>query len=159
MRFSGFCFGLIFISLGIQAEQIPAENFSLNDIQNNNQITLSDYRGKVIYLDFWASWCSSCAKALPLFKEWNQEFGDDFVVVSVNVDEVKGDGLLMAQRFQLDFPVAYDENLDIAKLYEVSVLPTSFVIDKKGDIHYRHIGFQEVDIIKLQKAIEEVLTD
>lgn len=159
MRFRELYIGLLFFSMGVQAEQIPAKNFALQDIQNNSQITLSDYRGKVIYLDFWASWCSSCAKALPLFKKWNQALGDDFVVISVNVDEDKADGLLMAQKFQLDFPIAYDENLDVAKMYGASVLPFSFIINKKGDIHYRHVGFQDIDAIKLKTIIEDLLTE
>jgi thiol-disulfide isomerase/thioredoxin len=158
MRFKCFAFCLIFYSLGIQAESIPAKNFTLHDIQTNRLITLSDYHGKVVYLDFWASWCSSCAKALPLFKKWDQELGDDFVVVSVNVDEDKADGLLMAQKFQLDFPIAYDENLDVAKMFEASVLPFSFIINKSGDIHYRHVGFQDTDAVKLKTIIEELLS-
>ncbi|WP_339723777.1 TlpA disulfide reductase family protein [uncultured Paraglaciecola sp.] len=158
MRFKCFYFGLLFFSLGIQAEQIQAKNFSLHDIQNNRVITLNDYHGKVIYLDFWASWCSSCAKALPLFKKWHQELGDDFVVVSVNVDEDKADGLLMAQKFQLDFPIGYDENLDVAKMYGASVLPFSFIINQDGDIHYRHVGFQDTDAVKLKTIIQKLLS-
>lgn len=156
MRFRWLFIGLLFFSIGINAAQIPAKNFSLHDIQNNQKITLSDYHGKVIYLDFWASWCSSCAKALPLFKKWQQELGDDFVVISVNVDEDKGDGLAMAQKLQLDYPIAYDGNLRVAKMYGASVLPFSFIINKKGDIHYSHIGFQESDAIKLKTIIEEL---
>jgi len=157
MRFNWLYISLLFFSIGIKAAQVPAQNFSLRDIQNGQLITLSDYRGKVIYLDFWASWCSSCVKALPLFKKWQQEFGDDFVVISVNVDEDKADGLAMAQRLQLDYPIAYDGDLKVAKMYETSVLPFSFIINKKGNIHYRHVGFQDGDAAKLKTTIEELL--
>ena len=157
MRFRYLYFGLLFFSIGIQAAETPAKNFSLRDIQSNQQITLSDYRGKVIYLDFWASWCSSCAKALPLFKKWQQELGDDFVVISVNVDEDKADGLAMAKKLQLDYPIAYDPNLEVAKMYGASVLPFSFIINRKGDIHYAHVGFQDSDTTKLKTMIEELL--
>lgn len=156
MRFRLLFVGLLFFSIDINATQIPAKNFSLHDIQNNQKITLSDYHGKVIYLDFWASWCSSCAKALPLFKKWQQELGEDFVVISVNVDEDKDDGLAMAQKLQLDYPIAYDGNLKVAQMYGVSVLPLSFIINKTGDIHYSHVGFQENDATKLKAIIKEL---
>jgi len=157
MRFRYIIFVLLSLSFSVNSTQIPAENFSLSDIQNNQQITLSDYHGKVIYLDFWASWCSSCAKALPLFKKWQQELGDDFVVISVNVDEDKDDGLKMAQRLQLDYPIGYDSELKVAKMYDASVLPFSFIINKSGDIHYRHVGFKDSDEQKLKIIIEELL--
>lgn len=140
------------------AQPIAAQNFTLQDIQKTSLITLSDFRGKVVYLDFWASWCSSCAKALPLFNKWHQTLDEDFVVVSVNVDEDIQDGLLMAQKFQLDFPIGYDENLLVAKMYQASALPVSFIINKDGDIHYRHLGFQDGDAVKLKLIIEELLT-
>jgi len=135
-----------------------AINFSLYDIQSNKTVKLSDYYGKVIYLDFWASWCSSCAKALPLFTQWQKEFGDDFVVISVNVDEEKSDGIAMAKKLRLEYPIAYDGNLSVARMYKATALPFSFIIDKNGDIHYRHIGFRDKDAIKLRAMIANLLT-
>jgi thiol-disulfide isomerase/thioredoxin len=139
------------------ASSIPAKDFLLFDIQSQAPIKLSHYYGKVIYLDFWASWCSSCAKALPLFKQWQQELGDDFIVISINVDEDKADGLAMTKRLKLTYPVGYDSTLEVAKMYGTSVLPYSFIIDKAGNIHYQHIGFQDKDAKKLEKTIINLL--
>lgn len=157
MHFKWFYLSFLFFNMGLHAAQIPAKNFTLRDIQNDQLIKLNSYHGKVIYLDFWASWCSSCAKALPLFKQWQYELGHDFVVVSVNVDEDKADGLAMAQKLRLDYPIAYDSNLKVAKMYGASVLPFSFIINKNGNIHYRHVGFQDDDAIKLKAMIKDLL--
>jgi thiol-disulfide isomerase/thioredoxin len=127
------------------------------DISSQAQIRLSDYYGKVIYLDFWASWCASCVKSLPLFQQWQQELGDDFVVISVNVDEFKDDALTMIKRLQLNYPIGYDKDLTVAKMYATSVLPYAFIIDKSGNIYYKHIGFKDRDGEKLKMMIMELL--
>lgn len=150
----------LFISVKVHAvtvKLLPAKDFSLFDIQSQVPIKLSDYYGKVIYLDFWASWCSSCLKALPLFNQWQQELGENFVVISVNVDEDKADGIAMSQKLQLNYPIGYDINLRVAKMYKTSVLPYSFIIDKQGNIHYQHIGFQDKDAEKLKVIIMGLL--
>ena len=153
MRSSYVYIVAIFFSFNVQASNVTAKLFSLPDIQNRQKVVLSDYIGKVVYLDFWASWCSSCAKALPLYNAWDKELGNDFVVISVNVDEVKSDGVSMAKKLKLDFPIAYDKSLEIAKMYDVSVLPISFLIDKKGNIHFRHVGFKDSDAKKIKSEI------
>ena len=148
---------LLFLSLSVQATLVPAKNFSLFDITSQEKIELSDYYGKVIYLDFWASWCASCAKSLPLFQQWQQELGDDFVVISVNVDENKSDALAMIKKLQLNYPIGYDKDLTIAKMYATSVLPYAFIIDKNSNIFYRHIGFKDSDEDKLKAMIKTLL--
>ena len=140
-----------------KANEDLADNFSLMDIQTNNVVQLSHYQGKVIYLDFWASWCSSCAKALPLFSRWQNNFGEDFVVISINVDEDKLNGILMAKKLALTYPVAYDGDLKVASLYNVKALPTSFIINKRGRIVYRHLGFKQQDVDKLVEIIHSLL--
>ena len=157
MHFKLLCILMLCFSIDLRAAEQPAKDFSLPDIQSKQQITLSNYFGKVIYLDFWASWCSSCAKALPLFNHWDHALGENFVVVSVNVDEDIADGLDMAAKLQLDFPIAYDKSLNVAKMYQASVLPSSFIIDKNGFIQYQHIGFQEKDAHKLKALIKHLL--
>jgi len=146
------------IKTEIRQRNDKAINFSLYDIRTNKTVKLSDYYGKVIYLDFWASWCSSCVKALPLFSQWQKELGDDFVVISVNVDEEKSDGIAMAKKLGLDYPIAYDGKLSVARMYKATALPFSFIIDKNGDIHYRHVGFRDKDAIKLKAMIVNLLT-
>jgi thiol-disulfide isomerase/thioredoxin len=151
---------LLVFSLTIQSNTsklIPAKNFSLPDIRSQVKIELSDYYGKVIYLDFWASWCASCAKSLPLFTQWQQELGDDFVVISVNVDENKSDALAMINKLKLNYLIGYDKDLQIAKMYSTSVLPYSFIIDKTGNIYYKHIGFKDSDAEKLKTIIKHLL--
>jgi thiol-disulfide isomerase/thioredoxin len=157
MLFRSLFISLLLFCIGVQAIETRAKNFSLLDIQNNQKIILSNYHGKVIYLDFWASWCSSCAKALPLFKKWQHELGDNFVVISVNVDEDKADGIAMAKKLLLNYPIAYDGNLKVAKMYGVSVLPFSFIINRKGNIHYIQVGFKDADAKKLEIILKELL--
>lgn len=157
MHFKWLIVSVILFSNTMKAADTIAIDFSLDDIQTNLPVSLSDYQGKVIYLDFWASWCTSCAKALPLFNLWRDEFGENFIVLSVNVDENKSDGLAMAQKLSLKYPILYDGNLAVATLYQVTALPISFIIDGKGVIKYKHIGFKEADVNELKSKIQSVI--
>ena len=151
------CISILAVSINIFAQTNKAPDFELKDIHSEKSIHLSDYRGKVVYLDFWASWCSVCLKSLPLFSQWQQRYGQDFVVISVNVDEVKQHGIDMANRLNLNYLVLYDENMSIAKSYNASLLPSSFIIDTNGDVHYKHLGFKLGDGDKLEKIIQQLL--
>jgi thiol-disulfide isomerase/thioredoxin len=160
MLFNNALILLLVFSLNVNATSIkavPAMNFSLMEINSESSIELSDYYGKVIYLDFWASWCSSCAKALPLFTQWQHELGEEFVIISINVDENIDDALAIIKKLRLNYPIAYDKDLKVAKMYSTLVLPYAFIIDKTGNIQYKHIGFKDGDAEKLQKIIKRLL--
>jgi thiol-disulfide isomerase/thioredoxin len=105
-------------------------------------IDLSAYRGKVVYLDFWASWCAPCRQSFPWMTDLVRKYGaPNLVVIAVNVDQDRQ----LAERFLYDnpaiFPIVYDPRGDIATTYKLVGMPSSILIDRTGRVRYRHTGF------------------
>lgn len=121
-------------------------DFTLTD-QYGNKHTLSDYKGKVVFLNFWATWCPPCNKELPHIEELYQKYNknkDDVVILGVtnpksdkypnNQDEEKGNIKEFLKTKKYTFPNVFDESGEVLKNYQISAFPTTFVIDKKGNI-------------------------
>ncbi|KJV06180.1 TlpA family protein disulfide reductase [Methylocucumis oryzae] len=130
--------------------------FTLPDLAQAQPVTLKNYTGKVVYLDFWASWCAPCRVSFPLLEELHKKLkSQGFEVVAVNLDETKD----KAQQFLRDFPVGFtvlhDASGEWADKYTIESMPTSFIIDKHGVVRYIHHGFTSDDI----KTIEAQVTD
>lgn len=150
-----------------EAKHVPIIDFTLID-QYGNEHTLSDYKGKVVFLNFWATWCPPCRKEMPdiqsLYNEYNQN-QDDVIFLGVanprsenniNTREVDKDGIIkFLEENELDFPVVFDESGEIFGLYGISSLPTTFLINKDGNIVGYAPGMLTKDIMK--SVIEQTL--
>ena len=149
---SKFIILLLFgINLSFAAE---TPTFSLTGLNQKKPIILSDYQGQTVLVDFWASWCAPCLSSLPVYQSWH--VAGDVQVVSVNVDDNLQDGLDMLKKLNLTFPVAYDEDKSVAKLFGVYALPVAFLIDKNGQIILRHDGYQSKDAKILWQEIQKI---
>ena len=116
-----------------------APNFVLNDIQGR-EIRLSDYKGKVVLLDFWASWCSPCVRLMPFYEELQSEdHGFDFVVLTINLESVKKAKKFAEGRAHA-LPILVDSDKKVMVQYGVSVIPDAILIDPEGVIRGRFIG-------------------
>ncbi len=105
-------------------------------------LDLSAYRGKVVYLDFWASWCNPCRESFPWLNELQQSYGPKgLVVIGVNVDHDRARADQFLQRYGAQFKIVYDPNGDIAGKYDIKDMPTSVLIGRDGSAHYTHNGF------------------
>jgi cytochrome c biogenesis protein CcmG/thiol:disulfide interchange protein DsbE len=104
-------------------------------------VNLSEYKGKVVILDFWATWCGPCRKGIPDLIELQKEFEKDIVVIGISLDQdTKSEIVPFMQHFGVNYPVAYG-TLEVTQQYGgVEVIPTSFVINKNGDIVDKHVG-------------------
>jgi thiol-disulfide isomerase/thioredoxin len=149
MRFSSF---LIVVILNLNAAN-ATQTFALPALNQEKDIELGEYRGKTILLDFWASWCAPCLRSLPLYQQWHDE--GEIVVVSVNVDDHSQDALAMINKLKLRFPVAFDEEKEVAKSFNVFALPVVFIIDQEGKAVFRHEGFTADDTVKLLTIIKK----
>ncbi len=119
---------------------------------------LSAVKGKVVLVDFWASWCGPCKLALPAYDKLAKKYGKKgFVVVGVNVDDDLTLGQVFLKEHKVSFPIVYDEGKSLVGKLGVETMPTSFLIDKKGRLSKLHQGFREGDETKLQKDIEKLL--
>ncbi len=150
----------VFTSAGF-AQDIGKEYIDFNATTvSGTQMKLSDLSGKVIFLDFWASWCKPCKEEFPyLINLYNSYKDSGFVVVAVNVDNEKDklDGFLSNLGADVPFTVVTDTKGKIPELYNLDAMPTSYLIDKKGIIKFKHIGFEQSDKEKYVKEITELL--
>jgi|TARA_Y100000310_G_C20684235_1_gene817974 thiol-disulfide isomerase/thioredoxin len=137
-----------------------APQFELPALDSSASISLSDFRGKVVYLDFWASWCGPCRLSLPLLDELRQELGDQgFEVVAVDVDEQPEDGRLFLQKYPVSYPVASDPTGLYAGEYELVGMPSSFLIDRRGVVRAVHQGFKKADMEKIRLQVQLLLEE
>ena len=140
------------------SEGDKAPVFKAKALSGSGVIDLRSYRGKVVYLDFWASWCGPCRKSLPELNKLRAELaGKGFEVVAVNLDEQASDGLNFLKKIPVDYPVASDSSGTLPEAYGVEAMPTSYIIDKEGVIREVHAGYREGDITEIKSKVLQLL--
>jgi cytochrome c biogenesis protein CcmG/thiol:disulfide interchange protein DsbE len=123
-------------------------------------IDLNDFRGRVVYLDFWASWCAPCQQSFP----WMQAMKDTYerqglTVVAVNLDRYRPDAERFLAKFRPNFDVRFDPRGEAAEHFKVQGMPTSVIIDRQGVVRFTHIGFRPVDRAAYEEQLRKVLTE
>jgi cytochrome c biogenesis protein CcmG/thiol:disulfide interchange protein DsbE len=123
-------------------------------------LDLSVYQGKVVYLDFWASWCGPCKQSFP----WLQTMKDAYerqglAVITVDLDRDRADADKFLQRFRPSFEVRFDPQGEIAEFYKVQSMPSSILIDRHGVIRFKHEGFRPIDSPAYEAQVRELLTE
>lgn len=137
-------------------EQVPA--FSLPTLQQNQAVNLKQFQGKVVYLDFWASWCAPCRTSFPLLNKLHEKLkAQGFEVVAVNVDENKTDAEKFFKEFPVNFTVVRENKGELSDQLAVESMPTSFILDKQGVIQHVHQGFKSGDLPELEQKITALL--
>ena len=135
-----------------------ASDFSLKGVDGKTY-TLSAYKGKVVLLNFWATWCPNCVEELPSLKKLSAMLkGRDFQIISVSIDEDEGAVRGFLARQPLPFPVLEDPKRKVAfDLYAVFGVPASFLIDKQGQLIGRYYGSRDWTKPDMVKKIEALL--
>jgi peroxiredoxin len=136
----------------------PAPSFTLQDL-NGNTVSLSDFKGKVIILDFWATWCPPCVKEVPHFVELYEQYKDrEFVIVGISVDR-EGVGVVKSfvQKYKVNYPILMTDGR-VEKAYgDITSIPTTFVIDSEGNIRRSYIGYRDKEVF--EKDITALLAE
>lgn len=137
----------------------PAPAFKTSSLgKENTPHALSDWQGKVVYLDFWASWCGPCRQSFPaLDRLYGQYRETGLVVVGVNQDDQAGDADRFLARTPASFPLIRDKDHRIAEAYAVAGMPSAVLIDRKGVVRYIHRGFRAGDEQALEDWIKRLL--
>jgi peroxiredoxin len=123
---------------------VPAANFTFPDL-DGKMVSLADFRGKVVLLNIWATWCAPCVAEMPSMKKLYQEIKDEgFEILAVSIDESGAEAVKpFTEKHKLDFPVLLDTKGDIKALYQATGIPESFIIDKNGMLVEKIIGPRE----------------
>lgn len=138
-----------------------ATNFTLASLTEENEISLEDFRGKGVVLNFWATWCGPCREEMPLFeKTWKKYKDKGVVFVGVDVMDDRENASEFLQEIGITYPNLYDPSGKVSNKYNVIALPATFFIDKEGKIVAKNYGsFVGSDGKKKLKLYLEEITD
>jgi thiol-disulfide isomerase/thioredoxin len=139
----------------LRAAEAPA--FTLPD-GHGAPVSSADLRGKVVLVDFWASWCVPCLKSFPWLTAMQAKYGArGLVVVGINLDKSQADAQRFLGRVPHDFTLLYDPEGSTARSFAVKAMPSSFLLDRRGGLVLEHGGFRDADQTVLESAIAAAL--
>jgi peroxiredoxin len=134
-----------------------APSFSLPSL-SGEQVSLDAFKGKVLLLNFWASWCTPCQEELPEFQKFHQKYHDrGFTVVGINIDKKQANAAKYIERFGLSFPVGLDPDSETIQNYRGRSMPISYLVDQHGVIRQVFFGFNRRHLAGMEEAIKETL--
>ncbi len=146
-------------SVGAASVSGPAPNFTLKALDGKN-LKLSEMRGNVVLINFWASWCGPCREEMPLLNELHAKYEPlGFTVLGVNVEEQEKNARGFLKNFPVDFPILLDNRNQVSKLYEVIAMPTSVVVDRDGNMRYLHRGYKSGDEKKYRQVVKKLIRE
>lgn len=135
----------------------PAPNLTLKKLDDSS-FNLSDLKGDVVYVDFWATWCPPCRKSFPWMEQMHQKYSDlGFKVVAISTDVKREVVNQFLEKLTANFIIAHDPTGDSASKFKVEGMPSSYLIDRKGNIRLVHAGFNDKDKSKLEAAIKKLI--
>ncbi len=138
---------LLILSSPLQAEVFDIQQFNLNN-----------FKGKVVYLDFWASWCKPCLVSFPWMNSLKNKYPtDEFIVVTINLDEQSSAMHQFLSKVKANFDIYHDPTGILAEKFKIEGMPTSYLFDKDGKPVKKHIGFYLKKIPQYEQEIEALL--
>lgn len=142
------------------AQEKAAPDFTA-EVNNGSSFTLSEQKGKVILLNFWATWCGPCVEEMPAFEKLYQEYGDEVAILAVNFMEDKSTVDQFVEENEYTFPIAYDENGEMNSKYPTDGIPYTLVIGKDGIIKKIYEGSMGADAMyeEYKSAIDSALEE
>ena len=142
------------LGTGSRAPEIGADD------TDGNRVTIRGLRGKVVLVDFWASWCDPCKQELPVLERiYAQYQAQGLVIIGVNIDRRASNMRTFLRRTDLSFPVVHDADQSIAGRYRPSRMPSSYLIDRRGIVRHVHEGFRASDASGIERRIRDLLAD
>ncbi len=132
----------------------------LTSMDNQQNLSLNQYQGKVLYVDFWASWCVPCAKSFPFLNDMHGKLqAQGLQIVGVNLDENADDAKVFLAKYPASFTIAADVSKQCAKDFDVKAMPSSYIIDRKGTVHHVHLGFKPGEAQEIRSLVEKLLSE
>lgn len=129
---------------------------SLGSDAESPRFRLKDHRGKLVVVDFWATWCAPCRESFPVYEQTSRERSADTVFVGVSVDEDPSGIPAFIEETGVTFPVTWDEGQMVSGVYQPPTMPTSYVIDRNGIVRHVHTGFRKGDEERLRAVLDSL---
>ncbi len=127
-------------SSGLEGHAAP--DFALKSSTGEN-LRLSEYRGDVVMINFWATWCGPCRQEMPLLDELYQRYSRvGFNLLGVNIDDDSRRAMQMIEELGVNFPVLFDASKKVSELYDVDAMPVTVLVDREGTVRYVHQGYK-----------------
>jgi len=137
----------------------PAPDFTLHSVAGTN-LRLTEQRGQVVMLNFWATWCGPCRQEMPQLNRLYEKYrASGFVLFGVNVDEDVRNAAGTSSRLGLRFPVLLDTDKKVSRLYDLSTMPSTVLIDRDGRVRYIHLGYKDGYEQTYENQIRELLRE
>ena len=135
-----------------------AETSAEKNVLQNFETLISSHKGKVIYLDFWASWCGPCRKSFPWMNNIQEKYQQQgLVIISVNVDNNKALADKFLAEIPANFTVFYDPKGKVARQFKLKGMPSSYIIDRSGKVISTHVGFSQSKKTKYEQELMALL--
>ena len=148
---------LLLIGIFFAAISRPAPDFTLPTVNGN--VALHDLRGKVVYVDFWASWCVPCRQSFPWMRSVAEKYAPQgLAVVAINLDKRREAADEFLEKYPAPFTVAFDPAGRSAEQFRVVAMPMSFIVGRDGTVLSAHEGFEEPKARRLEEQIKEALS-
>jgi thiol-disulfide isomerase/thioredoxin len=137
----------------------PAPAFTLPS-RAGQSVALESLKGKVVMLNFWASWCGPCRQEMPLLEQMHKRYSKQgFALLGVNVDAETGDAEKLLKKIVVSFPILFDTENKVSQLYNVNAMPSSVFIDRKGNVRALHRGYKAGDESEYLDQIRALLKE
>ena len=141
------------------AVQDQAPDFTLKSLEGGN-LRLEEYRGQVVLINFWASWCGPCRQEMPLLDRLHHRYEDTgFAVLGVNVEGEVKPAQEIVDKTNVTFPVLIDEDQKVSEMYNLEAMPSTVVVDRDGIVRYIHRGYKPGDEAKYVEIVKELIRE
>ena len=135
----------------------PAPPFTMKTANGKGDFSMEKHKGKVVLVDFWATWCEPCKKSFPKLQELQTKYKPNLVIVGISQDD-ENEGLqAFAKTYGADFPVGWDDGKGIAKKYNPKSMPSSYIVDKEGVVRFAHTGWHDGEMEEIEKEVKSLL--
>lgn len=143
----------------VGASSTIAPSFALPS-RSGDTVSLDQLKGQVVMLNFWASWCGPCRQEMPLLDQMHKRYSSlGFTLIGVNVEANTQDAEKWLTQTPVTFPVLFDKENKVSKLYDVSAMPSTVFIDRKGNVRYLHRGYKSGDESEYLNQIRALLKE
>jgi thiol-disulfide isomerase/thioredoxin len=136
-----------------------APDFSLKS-RAGQTVSLASLRGKVVLINFWATWCGPCRKEMPLLEQLSRKYEPlGFTVLGVNVEQDSRLADVFLKDVKVTFPILLDPANGVSKLYDVAAMPSTVIVDRRGNVRFVHQGYQPGDESRYQDVVRQLIRE